>query len=405
MITSASESKNYLEALQNREKNYQNETLSLVASDNYASSYVLSQMNSAFNNKCSESYPGSRKYSGLAAYDELERFATMLCRKLFGVNYANVQAYSGSNANLAAMSIFLRPGDRFMGLSIDSGGHYSHGFGKNISGQFFEPLTYGADESDHFLNYDLIREAAISLQPKLIFCGASYYPRIIDFEKFRRIADEVGAALIADISHISGLILANLHPSPVAFADIITSTTHKILRGPRGALMMSNKDLSSEIDKSVFPFLQGSCHMHQIAGIAACLDEASTDSYSAYVIRVNELAQELARQLILRQIPVLTGGTDTHMVIVKVKDAEETLSRLESINILASPVKIMNDANYVRFGTCAMASRNINIEQIQAIAPLLAEAILSDEFSATKKGKEIIWEITNNYPVIADYLN
>jgi glycine hydroxymethyltransferase len=394
-----------LSTLVREEQYFQGQTLSLIASDNYASANVLSLMNSVFNNKCAEEYPGKRTYAGLHKYDQVENIAVELSKALFNASYANVQAYSGSNANLAVMNAFLKPGERFLGMSTNSGGHQSHGHADNLSSHFFSAITYCTESGTHILDYDKVRDIAIKTQPKLIISGASYYPRAIDFKIFDQIAAEVGAKHLSDISHISGLVIAGLHPDPLPYSDAVTTTTHKMLRGPRGALILSQRPVGEIIDFGVFPFTQGSCHMHKIASIAACLDEASQMHYIDYIKRVKVLADFLAETLMKNDVQVLTGGTDTHMVIVKVDDAKQTIRSLEELNILSSPVTIDGCSNYIRFGTCALASRNIGQDACSTIAKVLVDVIQNTTLPGLKMEgySKSIKDIADKYPVQNKY--
>ena len=384
----------------------QNETLSLIASDNYASEAVLSLMASYFNNKCSESYPGRRTYAGLQNYDRVENIAISLAKSLFGTDYANLQAYSGSNANISVMNALLRPGEVFLGMSTDSGGHYSHGHADNMSSHFFSATTYCTDSQSHILDYDHVRDVALRTNPKLIISGASYYPRTIDFRIFAEIAEEVGARHLSDISHISGLVIAGLHPSPCPYADAITSTTHKMLRGPRGAVILSsNQDLHEVLDNAVFPRTQGSCHMHKIAAIGACLAEASQPRYIDYIKRVKRAASLMAQLLISGGVEVLTGGTDTHMLVVKVKDVDRAIGLLEKLRILASPVTIDGCCGYLRFGTCALISRGISMDELSEISTILIKVIKDETISGAERDRYIerTEEIAKMRPIPAAY--
>lgn len=384
-----------IQELASAERAYQECTLSLVASDNYASEDTLSLMASAFNNKCAEAYPGQRSYAGLENYDRIENIAVELSMNLFGVSYANVQAYSGSSANLAVMSAFMSPDDTVLGLAVDSGGHFSHGHVDNISSRCFRAATYETQEDTNLLDYDRIRETARRCRPKLIVSGASCYPRRIDFDRINEIAKEVGARHLCDISHISGLVIAGQHPDPASCSDAVTTTTHKMLRGPRGALILSSdSELGQRLNDSVFPHTQGSCHMHKIASIAVCLAEATRDSYGDYVQNAQLSARYLADRLQRSDIDVLTGGTDTHMFIVRSTNAVEKTRLLRDMNILCNPVILHGSPDFLRFGTCALASRGVSREDLDVIADVLEEVIAKGKVTDLKR-KEYIDLVSN----------
>ena len=314
--TSLAESDPEIKALIDAEERYEADTIRLIASENYASRAVLEATGSALANKYSEGYAGKRYYEGQRNVDVVEQLAISRMKALFGAEHVNVQPYSGSPANLAVYFAFVKPGEPIMGLGLPSGGHLTHGWSVSITGKFFKSVAYGVREGDHRIDLDQARALAKEHKPKLIWCGATAYPRAIDFEAFRSIADECGAILAADISHIAGLVAGGAHASPVGIADVVTTTTHKTLRGPRGAMIMCKAQHAAAIDKAVFPGLQGGPHDNQTAAIAVAAREASQPEFKTYAKAVVENAKALGEALDKRGFRLITGGTDNHLLLI-----------------------------------------------------------------------------------------
>ena len=362
----------------NKEKQRQFEGLELIASENYVSEDVLECMGSILTNKYSEGYPGKRYYNGNQFIDEIEIEAIERAKSLFKVNFANVQPYSGSPANQAVCFALLNLGDTIMGMSLDSGGHLTHGFPVSFSGRFYKAVNYGVD-SEGYINYDQVLSIAREAKPKLIWAGFSAYSRILDWKKFREIADEVGAYLVADISHVAGLIAAGVYPSPVEFAHVITTTTHKTLRGPRGAMILSNDDvIAQKIDKAVFPGLQGGPHNHITAGIAVALKEASTDQFKKYAQQVVKNAKKLSDSLSDLGYKIVSGGTDNHLFLVDMftsvgLSGREVGDILDSVGITVNKNTIPGDSRKpwdpsgIRIGTPALTTRGMKEEEMESL--------------------------------------
>jgi glycine hydroxymethyltransferase len=374
------------------ENRLEHETFRLIASENYASSAVMAATGSCLTNKYSEGYAKKRYYEGQAVIDQVEEAAISRIRALFTKTAAkptelhvNVQPYSGSPANLAVYMAFCQPGDTIMGLSLAAGGHLTHGHTVSITGKFFKSVPYGVRPEDHRIDMDAVRALAKEHRPKLLWCGTTAYPRTIDFAAFRSIADEVGAVLAADIAHISGLVAAGVHPSPVGIADVITSTTHKTLRGPRGGMIMCKPEHASAIDKAVFPGLQGGPHNHTTAGIAVAAKEAATDTFRAYAAQVVANAKVLADELVARGLKVTTGGTDNHLMVVDVrpkgfggKPVAQALDRAGIVlNYNAVPFDTRKpfDPSGLRIGTPAVTSRGMGPAEMRKLAGWLVEVI------------------------------
>ena len=308
----------------------QNSHIELIASENWVSKAVMAAMGSILTNKYAEGYPGKRYYGGCQCVDVTEDLARERAKQLFGCDYANVQPHSGAQANLAAFFAMLEPGDKILGMNLDQGGHLTHGSPVNISGKYFQTSFYGVDDRG-FLDYDQIRETALREKPKMIIAGASAYARIIDFEKFRKIADEAGAYLMVDMAHIAGLVAAGPHPSPIPYADVVTTTTHKTLRGPRGGMILANKEaaLKFKFDKAVFPGIQGGPLEHVIAGKAVCFKEALQPEFKEYQKQILKNAQALCEGLLKRGVDLVSGGTDNHLMLVDLSRREVTGKDLE----------------------------------------------------------------------------
>ncbi|HPQ79169.1 MAG TPA: serine hydroxymethyltransferase, partial [Candidatus Dojkabacteria bacterium] len=386
-----------------KEKQRQFEGLELIASENYVSEDVLKCMGSILTNKYSEGYPGKRYYNGNQFIDEIEIEAIERAKSLFKVNFANVQPYSGSPANQAVCFALLNLGDTIMGMSLDSGGHLTHGFPVSFSGRFYKAVNYGVD-SEGYINYDQVLSIAREAKPKLIWAGFSAYSRILDWKKFREIADEVGAYLVADISHVAGLIAAGVYPSPVEFAHVITTTTHKTLRGPRGAMILSNDDvIAQKIDKAVFPGLQGGPHNHITAGIAVALKEASTDQFKKYARQVVKNAKKLSDSLSDLGYKIVSGGTDNHLFLVDMftsvgLSGREVGDILDSVGITVNKNTIPGDSRKpwdpsgIRIGTPALTTRGMKEEEMESVAQFIDRTIRNyqDKEEEEKIRKEII---------------
>ena len=299
------------------EENRQNSHIELIASENWVSKAVMAAMGSPLTNKYAEGYPGKRYYGGCECVDVIENLAIERAKKLFGCDYANVQPHSGAQANMAVQFAVLKPGDTIMGMNLDHGGHLTHGSPVNMSGKYFHVVPYGVDDNG-FLDYDRMRELALECRPKMIIAGASAYARTIDFKKFREVADEVGAVLMVDMAHIAGLVAAGLHPSPIPYADVVTTTTHKTLRGPRGGMILCNKEANEKFNfnKAIFPGIQGGPLMHVIAAKAVCFEEALSDDFKVYQKNIVDNAQALCKGLMSRDIKIVSGGTDNHLMLM-----------------------------------------------------------------------------------------
>lgn len=367
------------------EVNRQVDGIELIASENYVSSDVIECLGSVLTNKYSEGYPKKRYYKGNEYIDEIELEAINRARELFGAQYVNVQPYSGSPANMAVHFALLNPGDITMGMSMDAGGHLTHGAKVSFSGKYYNSYSYGVD-SEGYIDYSEALKIAQKVKPKLIWTGFSAYSRIIDWSKFREIADEVGAYLIADISHIAGLVAGEVYPSPVGIADIVTTTTHKSLRGPRGAMIMCNdEELAKSIDKAVFPGLQGGPHNNVIAGIAVALKEASTDEFKKYARQIVDNAKALSNKLIEYGYSVISGGTDNHLFLVDVVKSvgitgEEASAILERVNITVNKNGVPNDdrkpwdPSGIRIGTPAITTRGLKEGDMDTVAKFIVDA-------------------------------
>lgn len=367
------------------EERRQQDNLELIASENLTGRAVLQAQGSVLTNKYAEGYPGARYYGGCRFVDEVERLACTRAQQLFKADHANVQPHSGSSANLAVYLAFLNPGDRILGMDLAHGGHLTHGSPVNITGRYFEVHSYGVEPGSGLLDMDEVRLKALQVRPKLIIAGATAYPRRIDFASFQDIAREVGAILMVDMAHIAGLVAAGLHPSPLPHAAVVTTTTHKTLRGPRGGMILCHREHASLIDNAVFPGLQGGPLMHVIAAKAVALKEAQLPEFAAYQSRVLENTQVLAASLIEAGFDLVTGGSDTHLVLVDLRSKNitglEAEQLLEKIGITANKNSIPFDrrsprvTSGLRLGTPAVTSRGMGGEQIRTIAQLINEAI------------------------------
>lgn len=393
------------------EVNRQVDGIELIASENYVSSDVIECLGSVLTNKYSEGYPKKRYYKGNEYIDEIELEAINRARELFGAQYVNVQPYSGSPANMAVHFALLNPGDITMGMSMDAGGHLTHGAKVSFSGKYYNSYSYGVD-SEGYIDYSEALKIAQKVKPKLIWTGFSAYSRIIDWSKFREIADEVGAYLIADISHIAGLVAGEVYPSPVGIADIVTTTTHKSLRGPRGAMIMCNdEELAKSIDKAVFPGLQGGPHNNVIAGIAVALKEASTDEFKKYARQIVDNAKALSNKLIEYGYSVISGGTDNHLFLVNVVKSlgvtgEEASAILEKVNITVNKNGVPNDdrkpwdPSGIRIGTPAITTRGLKEGDMDTVAKFIVDAFSnSGDDIKMKELRSSIKDYMSSFPI------
>jgi len=364
----------------------QEETINLIASENYASPAVLEAQGSFLTNKYAEGYPGRRYYGGCENMDIIEGLATERAKELFRAQHANVQSHSGAQANMAAYFALLKPGDTAMGMSLAHGGHLTHGARASSSGRLYNFITYGLSIETERIDFPEVERLALKHKPKLIVTGASAYPRIIDFERFRHIADMAGAKMMADIAHIAGLVAAGLHPSPVPYADVVTSTTHKTLRGPRGGFILCRRELASAIDSAVFPEMQGGPLMHVIAAKAVAFHEAMKPGFADYQRAILDNARALAGELQRLGLRLISGGTDNHLILVDLsesgvsgKEAEETLGRA-GIVVNRNTVPFINDqppqiANGIRLGTPAVTTRGLGAPEMEHLACLIVKVI------------------------------
>ena len=369
----------------NDEKKRQREGIELIASENYVSESVLECMGSILTNKYSEGYSRKRYYKGNEYIDDIEEEAISRAKELFHAEHVNVQPYSGSPANLAVHFALLDAGDRTLGMALDAGGHLTHGFKVSITGKYYNSVSYGVDEQG-YIDYEEVRRLAKEHMPKLIWAGFSAYSRIIDWQKFRDIADDVGAYLAADIAHVAGLVATGIYPSPVGIADVVTTTTHKTLRGPRGAIIMCKEELAEKIDKAVFPGLQGGPHNHTTAAIAVALKEASTEEFKEYTKQIVKNSKALAEELIKRDYKIISGGTDNHLFLVDIVESvgisgEEASTLLEQSNITVNKNAIPNDTRKpwdpsgIRIGTPAVTTRGMKEKDMVKIAEFIDEVL------------------------------
>jgi len=363
----------------------QRSTLMLIPSENYASRAVMSAMGSIFTNKYAEGYPGARYYNGCENYDRLENLAIERAKELFHCEHVNVQVHTGSQANMAAYYAMLKPGDKILAMSVDQGGHLTHGKKQNFSGQFYEAHSYSVDPETHLIDYDQVLEKAREVRPQLIVAGASAYPRIIDFQIFREIADEVGAYLMADIAHIVGLVAAGSHPDPVPYCDLVTSTTHKTLRGPRGAMIMCKQEWAQRVDQAVFPGVQAGPLMQIIAAKAVCFKEAQSFGFREYQRQIIRNCQALGQSLIEEGFEPVTGGTDNHLLLIDLTNknitGREAADLLEAAGMVCNKNLIPYDkrspaeTSGIRPGTPALTTRGMREQQMHQIGKWIAEVI------------------------------
>ena len=388
----------------------QNSHIELIASENWVSKAVMAAMGSPLTNKYAEGYPGKRYYGGCECVDVVEELAKERACKLFGCEYVNVQPHSGAQANMAVQFAMLKPGDTIMGMNLAHGGHLSHGSAANFSGSYFNVVPYGVND-DGFIDYDKVREIALEAKPKMIIAGASAYARIIDFKKFREIADEVDAYLMVDIAHIAGLVAAGIHPSPIPYAHVTTTTTHKTLRGPRGGMIMSSNEIAKKFNfnKAVFPGIQGGPLMHVIAAKAVCFQEALQPEYKEYQQNLVNNCKALCDGLIKRGINIVSGGTDNHLMLVDLRGTGITGKAMEKLldeaNITCNKNAIPNDpesafvTSGVRLGTAAVTSRGMNTEDMDQIAEAISLMVQSADNK--EKARAIVKTLTDKYPLNA----
>lgn len=392
-----------------QENDRQQSHLELIASENIVSKAVMAAMGSQLTNKYAEGYPGKRYYGGCEYVDIVEELARERAKDLFGCTYANVQPHSGAQANMAVFFALVQPGDTVMGMSLDAGGHLTHGSPVNMSGTYFNIVPYGVDENG-YIDYDEVLKIAKEAKPKLIVAGASAYPRKIDFKKFREIADQVGAYLMVDMAHIAGLVAAGVHESPIPYAHVTTTTTHKTLRGPRGGLILSSEEFALEhkLNKAVFPGIQGGPLMHVIAAKAVCFKEALTDEFKNYAAQVASNAQALAKGLLSRGFDLVSGGTDNHLMLVDLRSknitGKEFEIALDAANITCNKNAIPNDpqkpgiTSGVRIGTPAVTTRGLNEQDMDTIAECMA-LIAENPTGNCEAVKEKVKVLTEKYPL------
>ena len=387
------------------ERKRQNEKIELIASENFTSKAVMEAMGSVFTNKYAEGYPGKRYYGGCQNVDVAEDLARDRAKKIFGAEHANVQPHSGAQANMAVYFTVLKPGDTILGMNLSHGGHLTHGSPVNFSGKMYNIVPYGVNK-EGYIDYDELEKIAIECKPKIIVAGASAYPRVIDFARFREIADKVGAYLMVDMAHIAGLVAAGLHPNPVPYADFVTTTTHKTLRGPRGGMILCKEKYAKDLDKNVFPGVQGGPLMHVIAGKAVCFKEALTPEFKEYQNQILKNAKALAEELINRGFNLVSNGTDNHLMLVDLtnkgitgKDAESLLDEVGitvNKNTIPFDTQKPNIASGIRIGTPAMTTRGMKEEEMREIAALIDRTINGEN---KEKIKEDVLKLTSKFPI------
>ena len=392
------------------EQERQNSHIELIASENWVSKAVMAAMGSPLTNKYAEGYPGKRYYGGCQCVDVVENLAIERAKELFGCEYANVQPHSGAQANMAVQFAVCKPGDTIMGMNLDHGGHLTHGSPVNMSGKYFNIVPYGVNDQG-FIDYDRLREIALEAKPKMIIAGASAYARTIDFKKFREVADEVGAVLMVDMAHIAGLVAAGLHPSPIPYADVTTTTTHKTLRGPRGGMILSSNAVNEKynFNKAIFPGIQGGPLMHVIAAKAVCFKEALSDDFKAYQKGIIDNAQALCKGLKDRGIKIVSDGTDNHLMLVDLTNFGLTGKAVEKLldaaHITCNKKTIPNDpqspfvTSGIRLGTPAVTSRGMNTEDMDRIAEAIALVIKGGEENIPQ-ARAIVQTLTDKYPLM-----
>ena len=392
-----------------QETGRQMDHIELIASENLVSRAVMAAMGSTLTNKYAEGYPGKRYYGGCEYVDVVENLAIERAKKLFGCTYANVQPHSGAQANMAVFFALMQPGDTFMGMNLDHGGHLTHGSPVNMSGKYFNVVPYGVND-EGVIDYDDVERIAKECKPKLIVAGASAYARKIDFKRFRQIADSVGAYLMVDMAHIAGLVASGYHESPIPYAHVVTTTTHKTLRGPRGGMILSSEEFAKEVNfnKAIFPGIQGGPLMHVIAAKAVCLKEALDPSFKEYGKNIIDNAQALSKGLINRGFKIVSGGTDNHLMLVDLVDkgvtGKEAEHLLDAANITCNKNTIPNDpqspfvTSGIRLGTAAVTSRGMKTEDMDVIAEAIA-MLINDVDANKQKAMELVKSLTDKYPL------
>lgn len=396
--------KEIFDAIQKEHKR-QNEKIELIASENFASKAVMEAMGSVFTNKYAEGYPGKRYYGGCQNVDIAENLARDRAKEIFGAEHVNVQPHSGAQANMSVYFTVLNPGDTILGMNLSHGGHLTHGSPVNFSGKMYNIVPYGVNE-EGYIDYDEVEKIALECKPKIIIAGASAYPRIIDFKRFREIADKVSAYLMVDMAHIAGLVAAGLHPNPVPYADFVTTTTHKTLRGPRGGMILCKEKYAKDLDKSVFPGVQGGPLMHVIAGKAVCFKEALTPEFKEYQNQIIKNAKVLADELMRRGFKLVSGGTDNHLMLVDLTNknvtGKEAEAMLDEVGITVNKNTIPFDkqkpniASGIRIGTPAMTTRGMKEEEMKKIAELIDRTISGED---KEKIKEDVLKLTSKFPI------
>ena len=396
--------KEIFDAIQKEHKR-QNEKIELIASENFASKAVMEAMGSVFTNKYAEGYPEKRYYGGCQNVDVAENLARDRAKEIFGAEHANVQPHSGAQANMSVYFTVLNPGDTILGMNLSHGGHLTHGSPVNFSGKMYNIVPYGVNE-DGYIDYDEVEKIALECKPKIIVAGASAYPRTIDFKRFREIADKVSAYLMVDMAHIAGLVAAGLHPSPVPYADFVTTTTHKTLRGPRGGMILCKEKYAKDLDKSVFPGVQGGPLMHVIAGKAVCFKEALTPEFKEYQNQIVKNAKVLAEELMNREFKLVSGGTDNHLMLVDLTNkgvtGKEAEAMLDEVGITVNKNTIPFDkqkpniASGIRIGTPAMTTRGMKEEEMKTIAELIDRTIKGED---KEKIKSDVLKLTSRFPI------
>ncbi|MCS7246051.1 MAG: serine hydroxymethyltransferase [Thermomicrobium sp.] len=392
------------------EERRQSRTIELIASENFTSPAVLAAVGSVLTNKYAEGYPARRYYGGCECVDRVEELAIERAKRLFGAAHVNVQPHSGAQANLAAMFAVLKPGDRILGMNLQHGGHLSHGAKVNVSGRWFAAFSYGVDSATERIDYDAVWRIAREVRPRLIITGASAYPRVIDFARFREIADTVGALVLADIAHIAGIVAVGLHPTPVGVAQLVTTTTHKTLRGPRGGMILCDAEFAEAVDKAVFPGTQGGPLMHVIAGKAVAFGEALEPSFRVYIERVLENARVLAETLETEGLRLVSGGTDNHLLLVDLRplgiSGRKAEQALDEVGITVNKNAIPNDerpatqTSGIRIGTPAMTTRGFGPDEMRLTARLIAQVLRAPDDPVVKERvRAQVAELASQFPV------
>jgi len=396
-----------------KEQERQNSHIELIASENWVSKAVMAAMGSPLTNKYAEGYPGKRYYGGCGCVDIVEELARERAKELFHCDYANVQPHSGAQANMAVFFAMMEPGDTFMGMNLDHGGHLSHGSPVNLSGKYFNCVPYGVDDNG-FLDYDAMEKIALECKPKLIVAGASAYARKIDFKRIREICDKVGAYMMVDIAHIAGLVVTGMHESPIPYADVVTTTTHKTLRGPRGGLILCNQEAADKFNfnKAIFPGTQGGPLMHVIAAKAVCFKEALSPEFKEYGKNICDNAQALCKGLLDRGLSVVSGGTDNHLMLLDLRPqgltGKEIEKLLDEAHITANKNTIPNDpkspfvTSGIRLGTPAATTRGLKEEDFDQVAEAIATVIKEGE-AGVEKARAIVAKLTAKYPLSAEF--